>query len=143
MPADLLAEIKGASLAELRVLWTRTLGEPLPTCGNRQLLRLLLAWRVQAAPDVRTANKALRRLEQLVERRDDRSTSRDRLTPSMTRGTELIRDWKGTKHRILVVAGGYIYEGDRYSSLSVIARKITGTRWSGPRFFGLKGGKDP
>ena len=143
MPADLLTEIKGAFLAELRVLWTRTLGEPLPACGNRQFLRLLLAWRVQAAPDVRTANKALRRLEQHVGRPGDHSTSRSRSSPSTSRGTELIRDWKGTKHRVLVVSDGYIYEGDRYTSLSVIARKITGTRWSGPRFFGLKGGADP
>lgn len=143
MPADLLTEIKGASLAELRVLWTRTLGEPLPICGNRQFLRLMLAWRIQATSDVRTANKALRRLEQLSGRADDHSTLKRPPSPSMSRGTELIRDWKGTKHRVLVVSDGYIYEGDRYSSLSVIARKITGTRWSGPRFFGLKGSADP
>ena len=143
MPADLLTEIKGASLAELRVLWSRTLGEPLPACGNRQFLRLMLAWRLQAAPDVRTVNKALRRLEQHIGRVDDRSASKSRLPPSMSRGTELIRDWRGAKHRVLVVSDGYIYEGDRYTSLSVIARKITGTRWSGPRFFGLKSGTDP
>ena len=143
MPANLLTEIKGASLAELRVLWTRTLGEPLPACSNRQFLRLMLAWRIQATPDVRTANKALRRLEQHIGRLDDHSSSKSRPPPSMSRGTGLIRDWKGTKHRVLVVADGYIYEGDRYSSLSVIARRITGTRWSGPRFFGLKGGADP
>lgn len=143
MPADLLTEIKGASLAELRVLWTRTLGEPLPACGNRQFLRLMLAWRIQATPDVRTANKALRRLEHLAGRLDSHPASTRPLAPSMSRGTELIRDWKGTKHRVLVVSDGYIYEGDRYANLSVIARKITGTRWSGPRFFGLKGGADP
>ena len=143
MPTDLLTEINGASLAELRVLWTRTLGEPLPVCGNRQFLRLLLAWRVQAAPDVRTANKALRRLEQQIGRLGNHSASKRLTVPSMSRGTELIRDWKGAKHRVLVVSDGYIYEGDRYTNLSVIARKITGTRWSGPRFFGLKSGTDP
>ena len=143
MPTDLLAEIKGASLTELRVLWTRTLGELLPACGNRQFLRLMLAWRIQAAPDIRTSNKALRRLRQLSERPDGHSESKGRPPSSMSRGTELIRDWKGTTHRVLIVADGYIYEGDRFSSLSVIARKITGTRWSGPRFFGLKGSASP
>lgn len=143
MPADLLAEIEGASLAELRVLWTRTLGEPLPTCGNRQFLRLMLAWRTQAASDVRTANKTLRRLEQLAGRSGTGPASKSRTSPSMSRGTELIRDWKGAKHRVLVISDGYIYEGERYASLSVIARRITGTRWSGPRFFGVKGATDP
>lgn len=53
-------------------------------------------------------------------------------------GVEIVRVWKEETHRVVVVEGGFLYRGDHYRSLSVIARKITGTRWSGPRFFGLE-----
>jgi len=53
-------------------------------------------------------------------------------------GTVLIRQWRGTIHRVTVQEGDVVYRGRRYESLSEVARLITGTRWSGPRFFGLK-----
>jgi hypothetical protein len=59
--------------------------------------------------------------------------------PQIKAGTRLIRDWRGQAHRVTVLENGYEYAGKRYSSLSQIARLITGTRWSGPLFFGLKG----
>jgi hypothetical protein len=49
-----------------------------------------------------------------------------------------VRDWKGTSHRVTVLARGYQYQDRTYNSLSRIARAITGTRWNGPRFFGLR-----
>ena len=53
-------------------------------------------------------------------------------------GAQLLREWNGKTHRVTVSDdGGYLYEGQRHRSLSVIARTITGTQWSGPRFFGL------
>lgn len=54
-------------------------------------------------------------------------------------GTRLIRQWEGQTHHVTVGEAGFEYNGERYKSLSVIARLITGTRWSGPLFFGLKG----
>jgi Protein of unknown function (DUF2924) len=53
-------------------------------------------------------------------------------------GTRLVRSWNGVTHAVLVVEGGYCYENETYTSLSAIACRITGTHWSGPRFFGLK-----
>ncbi len=53
-------------------------------------------------------------------------------------GTNLVREYQGIEHRVIVLHDGYEYEGRRYENLSVIARTITGTRWSGPLFFGLK-----
>jgi hypothetical protein len=53
-------------------------------------------------------------------------------------GTILLREWQGVTHRVTVVEGGAIYRGEKYRSLSEVARLITGARWSGPRFFGLK-----
>ncbi|MBL8688954.1 MAG: DUF2924 domain-containing protein [Rhodospirillaceae bacterium] len=140
MVNELLSRIERADLAELRALWIRELGEPLPACGNRLYLRLTLAWRVQVAADVRKSKRVTQRLDRLAEKQAVHSNLRGLPAPAMPRGTELIREWQGTKHRVLIVSDGFIYQGDRYASLSVIARKITGTRWSGPRFFGLKGG---
>ncbi|MBV1896917.1 MAG: DUF2924 domain-containing protein [Rhodobacteraceae bacterium] len=54
-------------------------------------------------------------------------------------GGRLTREWNGVTHAVDVIEGGFLWGGQRHSSLSAIARAITGTRWSGPRFFGLKG----
>ena len=54
-------------------------------------------------------------------------------------GTVLIREWRGVRHRVVVLDNDVTYRGRRYKSLSEVARAITGTRWSGPLFFGLKG----
>ena len=56
----------------------------------------------------------------------------------VTPGSVLIREWHGVSHRVTVLADGVLLRGARYRSLSEVARKITGTRWSGPRFFGLR-----
>ena len=58
--------------------------------------------------------------------------------PSLKPGTRLIREWKGDMHEVEVRETGFLWQGERYASLSRIARLITGTRWSGPVFFGLK-----
>ena len=66
--------------------------------------------------------------------RDDRGTS----SPTLKPGGRLIREWNGVTHVVDVIDGGFVWNGQRYASLSPIARAITGARWSGPRFFGLK-----
>ncbi len=60
--------------------------------------------------------------------------------PRIKPGTRLVRVWQGSLHEVTVLDAGFSYRGQTYASLSVIARQITGTRWSGPQFFGLKGG---
>ena len=57
---------------------------------------------------------------------------------SLKPGTRLVREWRGATHMVLIHADGIEWRGQRYRSLSVVARKITGARWSGPRFFGLR-----
>jgi hypothetical protein len=57
-------------------------------------------------------------------------------------GTILVREWQGTTHHVTVVADGFIWNGGSHSSLSGIARAITGTKWNGPRFFGLREAND-
>jgi hypothetical protein len=59
-------------------------------------------------------------------------------TQQIRPGTVLVREWQGKTHRVEVIEGGAVYRGRRYRSLSEVAREITGSRWSGPRFFGLR-----
>jgi hypothetical protein len=61
--------------------------------------------------------------------------------PRFKAGTRLVREWKGKVHEVLIVADGFEYFGETYKSLSPIACRITGTHWSGPAFFGTRGGK--
>ena len=62
-------------------------------------------------------------------------------TQALTHGTQLVREWNGRVYRVQVIADGFEMDGQRYSSLSAIAKRITGVEWSGPRFFGLKKNK--
>jgi len=125
------------TLAQLRDTWSRSFGEVPPGQG-RDLLRRRLAWQLQArahgnlSPD---SKRRIRRLHQTFE-------ADPRFTPSPTfglqPGTVIAREWQGVLHRVQVLNGGFAYAGEQFASLSEVARRITGTRWSGPAFFGLK-----
>lgn len=112
--------------------WTQAFGVPAPKSCQATLLRQALAWRAQMealieAAGPQAAERAHRSLRQA-------STS---TVVSLTPGTRLLREWQGRTHHVTVVAGGFEHEGKVWRSLSAIARSITGTRWSGPSFFGL------
>jgi hypothetical protein len=112
--------------------WTQTFGLAAPKSCQATLLRQALAWRAQMealieAAGPQEAERASRSLRQA-------SAS---AVVSLTPGTRLLREWQGRTHHVTVVAGGFEYEGRVWRSLSAIARSITGTRWSGPSFFGL------
>lgn len=119
-------------LAGLREVWRSQFGLPWPKHRSADLLRRLLAWRIQA--------EALGGL--------DRATRRTLLGsgpvrvpgPVLSPGVRLTREWKGRLWDVEVIADGFLFEGKRYDSLSEVARQITGSRWNGPRFFGLRKG---
>lgn len=114
----------------------------LPPRLRRQLLIPMLAYRMQerAYGGLKPATlKRLHKLAQVVDR-DPSAALTD--APRIRPGTCLIRVWRGEKHEVLVDDSGYEYRGKRFASLSQIARQITGTRWSGPLFFGLRNGTD-
>lgn len=129
MDAGLLQRLETADLQELRQEWGRRYGAA-PRLRSADLLRRILAWRMQAA-----AEGGL-----------DRST-RGMLAGKaagpenlLSAGTVITREWKGERHDVEIAEGGFIYCGERWNSLSEVARAITGTRWNGPRFFGLREG---
>jgi hypothetical protein len=125
--SGLLAALESAALEELRAEWGRRYGAP-PRLRSADLLRQILAWRIQAAEEG-GLDKVSKRL--LC---SDTRTGGAQLAP----GTLIAREWQGVRHEVEATDDGFIHAGRRWKSLSEIARAITGTRWNGPRFFGLR-----
>jgi len=139
-----IAELPTLPEGRLKELWRDYFGAEPPAYRKGFLVRGL-AHRIQerAYGGLTPAHQA--RLDALVaeaeEPRRGRGRRPARATPAAERlliGTHLIREWKGVAHEVTVIDGGFEYQGRRYRSLSAIARAITGTRWNGPLFFGLR-----
>lgn len=131
-----LAELQGAKVDALRERWQVWLAEEPPPCQSGRVLRLLLAARLQEARFGGLSSVARRHLRDVANpRRSGKSVTPGPL--ALKRGVVLVREWKGVVHRVHVLDRGFAHEGVVYESLSEAARVITGTRWSGPRFFGL------
>jgi hypothetical protein len=121
--------IEAMDLKALRTCWRTYYGEP-PSLRSLPILRMLLAWRVQSAAgeglgtDVRAAIR------------------RNGAVPAegldLGIGARLTRNWKGARIEVIVEPEGFSWEGHHYKSLSAVATAIAGTRWNGPRFFGLR-----
>jgi hypothetical protein len=132
-------DLLGAPLPELRREWQRWHPKAiLPTGLPRDLLVRSIAWQMQAEEHGGLSPSDERRLARLaaqLAKSGEIDLEREvRLKP----GTRLIREWRGRTYRVEVVSDGFVMDDRRYVSLSHVARAITGTRWSGPRFFGLK-----
>ena len=123
-----VAQLIDMPLAELRTEWQRRYGPP-PKHRAADLLRRVLAWRIQAEVfgdlDVPTRRMLIK--EQNV------------LRPTAQPGMRLAREWAGRRYEVVVIESGVVFEGQTFGSLSEVARHITGRRWNGPRFFGLRG----
>lgn len=125
-----LGRLKTLSPAELRTRWSEVTGTVIPTISPK-LLRLALAWELQAKAYGGHSRETTRRLDQLARG----LTKTERPTPGM----RLVREWQGRAHVVTVGEDQIIrWNGREWRSLSEVARAITGTRWSGPAFFGLK-----
>ena len=125
--ADNVAALAAMSLAELRTEWQRRYGPP-PRHRSADLLRRVLAWRIQS--DIHAG------LDASIRRMLDKEQAEVRI--AATAGMRLAREWAGRSHEVVVIEKGVVYNGSTYGSLSEVARHITGQRWNGPRFFGLR-----
>lgn len=134
-----LAALKSTSTPDLKTQW-RELFDSEPPPFNRRYLESRLAYRIQELAYGGLKPETIRRLERLGEELvgDDRKKSRVRADLKPIAGTRLIREWKGVEHLVTVTKDGFDWQGRPYKSLSAIARAITGTRWNGWVFFGLK-----
>lgn len=124
--------------AALRALWPRWFKRPPPARLRRDLLVRALAYRMQERSQGGLTPATRKQLRVLAEAGKSRSTMTAGESPRVTPGTQLIREWRNERHQVTVETGGFVYRGQRYRTLSEIARRITGTRWSGPVFFGVK-----
>ena len=134
-----LAALKTTSTLDLKSQW-RDLFDREPPPFNRRYLESRLAYRIQELAYGGLKPETVKRLEALGEQLDggDRKKSRVRADQMPIVGTRLIREWQGVEHVVTVTTDGFDWQGRPYKSLSAIARAITGTRWNGWVFFGLK-----
>jgi hypothetical protein len=137
-----IARLDDLGLDDLRKLWGRLVGE-IPAHHGANSLRRRLGYELQARALGDLPAEARRRLKRLHQafKADPAHTTLPGL--GLKPGTVLTRTWRGVLHHVDVLDGVFAYRGERFDSLSEIARRITGTRWSGPLFFGLKGVAEP
>ena len=134
-----VAALPEKSTAELKQLW-RDLYDREPPPYNKPFLVKRLAYRIQELAYGGLSARAEAKLTELIEEEDRRVKGKlpVRKGDRPIAGTRLIREWQGVEHTATVLDDGFEYQGRRYKSLSAIARAITGTRWNGPAFFGLR-----
>jgi Protein of unknown function (DUF2924) len=135
-----IARLDGLGLGALRDLWRQRLGSP-PRFASTGLTRLWLAWELQARARGGYDPSTRRRLKQLSKSSKADATPTSAVLGALKPGAVLTREWSGAIHRVVVLEEGFAWAGQNYGSLSEIATRISGTRWSGPRFFGLKQGE--
>lgn len=127
-----IADIERMDRCALAGLWQDLRGGSVPPHMSQSVLRQILAFDLQVRHqgDLGPADRS--RLERIAAKRSLPPTS-----PTLKPGARLLRTWNGVTHVVEITADGCLWNGTRHRSLSAIARAITGTRWSGPRFFGL------
>lgn len=146
-PEDLEAEIGDLAdlgLPPLRQRWYDLYGREAPRNMSRQLLRQAIAYRLQEQAFGDLSRPLRMRLAANGFRPKSEKPSRNTIRYRYKPGTRFLREWQGRTHEVTATEDGrFEYRGTVYKSLSSIAREITGTRWSGPAFFGLRKKKSP
>jgi hypothetical protein len=145
--SDEIAHLRGLDLKGLRSRWQSVFQRMPPDHLPRHLLFAIIAYRIQAdrLGDLDHETK------QVLDRTDATDTgttmsarlvSFDQKRTGLTPGTVLVREWDRHSHRVMVMADGFAWNGQTYDSLSEVALAMTGTKWNGPRFFGMRGKGD-
>ncbi len=135
--ATQLERLSTLSLPELHDAWRRWHRRLPPARLSRDLLIRAIAYRVQETASGGLSKRLLRRLAQIEGERNRPDAPTSSPPIALKPGTRLVREWHGITHTVLIHADGVEWRGQRWRSLSVVAREITGAHWSGPRFFGL------
>lgn len=125
-------------VAAIREAWTQRLRSEAPAIQSADLLLRLFAWRLQVETYGGLDEETNLRLNQISRAQVDQKSTSVPAIASIETGTVLVREWRGVEHRVLVLDGAFEHQAQRYKTLSEVARAITDTRWSGPRFFGVE-----
>jgi len=132
-----VAALSNTSRADLRLAWRRLYKAYPPKSLNRDLLELGVAWKIQERSLGGHNAATKRQLDALADALDTNADIAKARRIALRPGARLVREWRGETHEVVVLEDGFSWRGKHWRSLSYIAREITGTRWSGPRFFGI------
>jgi hypothetical protein len=140
---DEIVHLRGLDLKGLRARWQSVLQRPAPGHLPRHLLFAIIAYRIQADRFGDLDHETRQLLDRTGAKESGtvmsaRLVSFDQKRAELTPGTVLVREWDRQSQRVMVMSDGFAWNGQTYDSLSKVAFAITGTRWSGPRFFGLR-----
>ena len=137
-------QLEEANAATLRRLWATSRGTKPPKTLTARLMRLALAWDAQAAIEAVETAQARRGWKQIIKCRTggvgNNNLAKSWPYPVVGAGTRILKNWGGAIHEVLVSGDGATWNGENYSSLSAVARAMTGTNRNGPKFFGLREG---
>src|SRR5258705_6560677 len=144
---DEIAHLRGLDLKGLRARWQSVLQRPAPSHLPRHLLFAIIAYRIQADRFGDLEHETRQLLDRAGAKESGaamsaRLVSFDQKRTELKPGTVLVREWDRKSQRVVVMADGFAWNGQTYDSLSKVAFAITGTRWNGPRFFGLRDKED-
>ena len=140
---DEIAHLRDLDVRGLRARWQSVFQRPAPLHLPRHLLFAVVAFRIQA-DRLGDLNYETRKVLDRTRANDSGSAMANRLKSldqkrtDLMPGTVLVREWDQKSHRVMVLADGFAWNGQTYDSLTQVALAITGTRWNGPRFFGLR-----
>jgi hypothetical protein len=135
---EALLRLPSLDIGELRQQWRSLYKTQAPVNLSRELLLRAVAYQMQevALGGLRPARQ--RQLRQMAQQFKQTGAANAPPRPELKPGTRLMREWQGRTYDVLVLNDGFSWQNTQYRSLSALARKITGTAWSGPLFFGLK-----
>jgi Protein of unknown function (DUF2924) len=136
--SEQIATLPSLNKAQLLTIWAENFSKHPPPNLRKELMVPVLAYRIQEREFGGLSHAARRRLREVAGSLRTAKPSQERPDSAPQTGTRLLRVWRGETHEVIATGSGYEYRGQIHSSLSKIAREITGTRWSGPLFFGVR-----
>ena len=144
---DEIAHLRGLDLRGLHARWQSVFQRQAPAHLTRHLLFSIIAYQIQADRSGDLDHETKQVLDRTVAKETGPATSArlasfDQKRTELTPGTVLMREWDRQSQRVMVMADGFAWNGQTYDSLSKVAFAITGTKWNGPRFFGLRDQED-
>lgn len=133
-----LADLSKAPIRELRKRYHKVFDKLPPPAFGPDLLRRTIAYRLQERMYGGLSARDRRELAANMKLTRGGSSKKAAVSRRIKMGSVLVREWNGKTHKVTIITDGFLYHDQKYSTLSAIAREITGTRWNGPRFFGLR-----
>lgn len=138
----LIHQLEEADAATLRRLWAKSMVTNPPKTFTARLTRLALSWDAQAILEGRETAKVRRDWNRIIKGRSSGGTANNLANtspyPMVGDGTRILKNWGGATHEVLVTESGATWNGESYTSLSAVARAMTGINRNGPKFFGLR-----